>query len=148
MTDEIWEPAVGDEVILLGGTYREEARTARVERLTKTQIVVTGPGPRFRREVHTSNGEPYYRGIGGDRYVSAPDLYHPSSYRARRVLAETEERRARIDMRHSAELLEKDPRRDGGVFQLRQAIERLERAVTALDTIYAENPAARPYYTR
>lgn len=139
-----WEPEVGDEVVVIGGSYREEARTRKVERLTKTQIIVEGEATRFRREPSDRAGEAYYRGRGGDAWVTPPSIFDPASFRARKVLAENEERDARISMRHLAEQLEKDPRRAGGVFQLQEAIKRLERAVAAMDAIYEERPESRP----
>lgn len=140
----VWEPQVGDEVVVIGGSYREEARTRRVERLTKTQIIVEGEATRFRREPSDYNGDTSYRGRGGDAWHSPPSIFEPTSFRARRVLAETEERNARVQMRHLAEELEKDPRRPGGVFQLQESIKRLERAVAVMEAIYEERPEIRP----
>jgi hypothetical protein len=136
-----WEPQVGEDVVVIGGTYREEARTRRVERLTKTTIVVEDEACRFRREAPAGTGEyPEFRGKGGDAWNSPPSILHPASFRARRVLAETEEREAKIEMRQLAEGLEKDPRRPGGVHQLHEGIKRLERAVAAMDAIHEERP--------
>lgn len=142
MTD--WEPEAGEEVVVIGGTYREEARTRRVERLTKTQIIVADEACRFRREPSPDYGDlkdyPEYRGKGGNQWHSPPSILHPASFRARRVLAETEEREAKVSMRQLAERLENDPRRPGGVHQLREGIKRLERAVAAMDAIREERP--------
>lgn len=140
----VWEPEVGEEVVVIGGAYREEARTRKVERLTKTTIVVENEGTRFRREPSDYGGDTCYRGKGGDAWVTPPNLFDPASFRARKVLAETEERDARIAMRRSAERLEKDPRLPGGVYQLQEGIKRLERAVAAMNAIHEERPESRP----
>jgi hypothetical protein len=145
MTEEIWEPAVGDEVAIIGGSYREEARLRRVERLTATLIIVEGEGTRFKRQKVSHLGEEvYYPGQQSrDSWHPAPRLHRPSDFRVRRILAETEERQAAVNVRHQAELLEKDPRRPGGIHQVQEGIKRLERAVAAMDLIYDERPDIR-----